>query len=329
VPRLGLTFDMRRPAFASTSLAEQYAAMLDVAEYADRSGFDALMFNEHHASEDGYLPSPLVATAGVAARTSRLLLRPLIVAPLYEPLKLAEDLAITDQLSGGRLQPVLGAGYRREDFHLFGVDPASRRPRLLETIEVLRRAWTGEPFELEGRTVRVTPRPAQDPGPPILLGGMSRTAARIAAQVGDGFFPAGDRWWDVYREECAAAGKPDPGPPAQAGGPMFLHVSEDPERDRPRIAPYLLSAIALYREWALENAAGLGAMPPQFAPSDEDELRTSPHYRFLTPEECVPIVEAVGPDGFFVLRPLWGGYEPELALSSLQLFVERVLPRVA
>jgi len=111
---------------------------------------------------------------------------------------------------------------------MFGVDPTSRRPRLVETIEVLRRAWTGEPFAYDGRTVRVTPRAAQDPGLPILLGGMSRAAAWIAAQVGDGFFPAGAGWWEAYRAECAAAGKPDPGQPTQETGPMFLHVSEDP-----------------------------------------------------------------------------------------------------
>src|SRR5690606_34288739 len=130
-----------------------YQAALDQCEWADRVGFHAVGFMEHHASSDGYLPSPIVMAAAAAARTKNLLIGVTVLLPLYDPLRAAEDLAVLDLIANGRSRITAIAGYRREEYEQFGLD-ISRRPSLMERgIETLKRAWTGEPFDFDGRRV--------------------------------------------------------------------------------------------------------------------------------------------------------------------------------
>src|SRR5205823_8131722 len=98
------------------------------------------------------------------------------------------------------------------EFEMLGVPPSERAARVRETVETLKRAWTGEPFEFRGRTVRVLPTPAQPGGPKITLGGTSEAAARRAARIADGFIPSEPPYWEPYLDECLKLGKPDPGP---------------------------------------------------------------------------------------------------------------------
>lgn len=321
--RLILTYDMWGPSFAKVPLREQYAAMLDQCEYADRNGFHAVCFNEHHATDDGYMPSPLVAISAVAARTRKVALRPLILVPLYDPLRLAEDLAVIDLISDGRLEPVLGAGYRAEEFAMFARDLSGRRQAVDDMVATLRKAWTGELFEHQGRTVRITPRPARRPGPPILMGGSTPLAARAAARLSDGFYPTSSSVWEPYRRECVKLGKPDPGP-GPSRSPMFLHITKDPDHDWPLLTPYLLNAIRQYRGWNIGNQA----VPPQFAMEHEADLRASESYKVLTPDQTVDMLAGLGEGGQLILRPMWGGYDPQLAWSSMKLLIEEVLPQV-
>ncbi len=191
--QLQLSFDLRRPDFASSERGELYAAMLEICEWADSRGFERAFFGEHHGAEDGYLPSPLSACAAAAGRTRHLRFRPVLLTPLYDPLRLAEDIAVVDLLSGGRIEPLLAAGYRPAEFAMFDRALDDRRRRVDETLAVLRQAWTGEPFEYHGRTVQVTPTPLQKPGPPIYLGGSFPSIARQAAHVADWLLPRGTK----------------------------------------------------------------------------------------------------------------------------------------
>src|SRR4051812_3445368 len=101
---------MRAPEFG-TSSTQLYSAMLEHVAFADRHGFDRVLFSEHHDADDGYCPSPLVAAAAAAARTRRLKIRiQALILPLHDPLRVAEDAAILDIVSGGRLEIVIGAG---------------------------------------------------------------------------------------------------------------------------------------------------------------------------------------------------------------------------
>jgi len=318
-----IAFDMRAPSFGAPA-RKLYDAALDMCAWADELGFDTVGIGEHHASDDGYLPSPLVFAAAAAARTRRIALRPsVLLAPLYDPIKLAEDTAVLQILSGGRLVLGIGAGYRPVEFEMFGKRREDRRRLYEQAIEVLRQAWTGEPFEFQGRKVRVMPAP--EPPPPILLGGAHPAVARRAARIADGFFPPQGESWDVYREECQKLGKPDPGEFMQLG-PVYVHVTEEPDRDWERIAPHARHVVESYSEWTLE-AYGRPAGP--FAKHvSPDDLRASGAYQVVTPEGAIALARERAPHAVFLLTPLLGGLDPDFAWQGLRLFEREVWPFV-
>src|SRR5437762_8727877 len=180
----GLRFDFRNPAFAGTTHAERYAAALDMAEWADRLGCVSIAVSEHHCSPDGYLPSPLPMLAAMAARTTNVqFMVAALIASFYDPLRLAEDMTVLDNLSKGRVDLIVAGGYVREEFAMYGVPMSERARRVTETVATLRAAFTGEPFEFRGRIVQVTPPPHRPSGPAIMLGGSSEPAARRAARI--------------------------------------------------------------------------------------------------------------------------------------------------
>jgi alkanesulfonate monooxygenase SsuD/methylene tetrahydromethanopterin reductase-like flavin-dependent oxidoreductase (luciferase family) len=280
------------------------------------------VLSEHHGSPDGYLPSPLVMAAAVAARTRQVRITiSALIAPLHDPIRLAEDLAMVDVVSNGRLIPVLAAGYVASEFRTFDKDIGKRGKLLDEALDVLARAWTGEPFEYRGRTVRVTPRPVQQPRPPLLLGGSTLAAARRAARRADYFIPSTPDCFELYRAELAKLGKPDPGPMPQTLG-MFVHVAEDPNAAWARIAKHALHENNAYGGWLAE--AGLKG--PYEPTDDPAALRASGRYLVLTPSELVSRARELGPFGTVVLHPLMGGMDPELGWESLELIAAKVLP---
>ena len=174
----GLRFDFRNPDFAGTAMADRYAAALDIAAWADRLGCVSIAVSEHHGSPDGYLPSPIPMVAAMAARTTNVrFMIAALIAPFYDPLRLAEDVLVLDNLSRGRVDFIVGGGYVHEEFAMFGVPLNERVRRVRETVATLRAAFTGEPFEHRGRTVQITPGPFRPGGPAILLGGSSEPAA--------------------------------------------------------------------------------------------------------------------------------------------------------
>ena len=181
------------PAGSDRTFAQEYRETLELVRLAESLGFDSAWVSEHHGSSDGYLPSLLPMLAAFAAVTERIALGTgIVLTPLHDPLRLAEDAAVVDQLSGGRLILGLGIGWREEEFRMFGVPMRERGGRTTETVEVLRRAWTGRRFSFEGKTmaydrVKVTPAPARAGGPPIFLGGYDDRAVRRAGRMGDGY----------------------------------------------------------------------------------------------------------------------------------------------
>jgi alkanesulfonate monooxygenase SsuD/methylene tetrahydromethanopterin reductase-like flavin-dependent oxidoreductase (luciferase family) len=317
--KIALSFDMRAPAFG-TSADRLYAAALEQSAWADAAGFDCISVMEHHGADDGYLPSPMVMASAIAARTSSATVRlSALILPLHDFLRAAEDLAVLDLVSGGRLVVIIGAGYRDVESEMFDVDPRRRAALVEEGVDVLTKAWSGEPFDFRGRTVRVTPRPFQRPRPTLFLGGSSPAAARRAARIADGFRPAKPELMDVYLAELAALGK-EPPPGLERRSPPFVHVSNDPDRDWSRIAPHALHEMNSYAAWSA------GKSIARFAHADDpDELRRSGAYRVLTPDECV---EWIQDSRAINLRPLMGGMDPELGWEGLELFASEVLPRV-
>jgi len=322
--KLALRYDLRAPDFA-TPAAELYRAALEQCAWADGQGFDHVVLSEHHGAADGYCPSPAVLGAAIAGATTRLRIQLLVVVvTLHDPLRVAEDLAVLDLVSGGRLDVFLGAGYRPEEFAMFGRDMA-RRAELMETaVAVLEQAWTGEPFEHNGIEVRVTPRPCQRPRPPLFLGGQTKVAARRAARLADGFMPAtpAPAVVEAYRAERERLGL-DEGWIPGASGPLFLHVARDPGAAWARIAPHALHEANSYLEWV-----GGGPENVYSVLTDADSLLASGLYAVVTPAECVAMARAKGPDGQLTLHPLMGGLDPALAWESLELFAAEVLPEL-
>jgi len=319
-----VSFDMRAPAFGAPA-KELYAAALDICAWADELGFDVIGLGEHHASEDGYLPSPIPLAGAIAGRTARIKIRPnVLLAPFYDPVKLAEDLSVLQYIAQGRLEVVIGAGYRPYEFQMFGKRREDRKELYVNAFEFLRKAWSGETFDYEGRSVTITPVP--DPAPRLLLGGTHPAVARRAARIADGFYPPAGENWDIYRKTCLELGKPDPGETFKALGPIYTHVSEDPDGDWDRIAPHAAHVVRSYAEWTIE-AYGRAAGP--FAKGvDTDDLRASGAYQVLRPEETVEMIRGLGPDRTFILTPLLGGLDPDFAWDGLRRFERGVWPHV-
>ncbi len=321
---LVISYDMRAPSFGAPA-ASLYAAALDQVAWADEVGFDLVGLGEHHASPDGYDPSPLVLAAAMAGRTRRIRLRTsVLLAPLYDPIKLAEDAAVLQLVSGGRLELGVGAGYRPAEFEMFGRRLEDRWKVMGEVCELLRLAFRGEPFRWKGRRCHVTPRP--DPPPPVLLGGSSAAAARRAARIADGWFPPLEpALWPPYREECLRLRKPDPGPyPRQ--GPIFLWIAEDVERGWEQVMPHVLHQLCSYAEWTAE-AFGRPA-GPYAGKVRAETVRGSSAYRVLTPQQAVELVEGLGAHSVLYLNPLLAGIAPERSWEMLRLYEREVHPTV-
>jgi alkanesulfonate monooxygenase SsuD/methylene tetrahydromethanopterin reductase-like flavin-dependent oxidoreductase (luciferase family) len=320
-----LRFDMRAPADGPAAITDLYDAALEMAAWGEQHGAAAVVVSEHHASSDGYLPAPLVLASAIAARTSTV---PITVAallvPLHDPVRLAEDMAVLDVISHGRVAYVAGLGYRPEEYSMFGQSLGERGRRMEECLTVMQRAWSGETFEYDGRTVNVTPPPVTPGGPMLMYGGGSRAAARRAARFGMSFFA--QTWVDgleqTYLDECAALGT-EPGMciiPAP-GSATSMFVAEDVEAAWRRLGPYLLHDARMYASWLGDTAAASKSTADSI-----DALRAEGGpYRIVTPAEAVDYVRT---HGFLALHPLCGGCPPELAWETLELVADRVIPEV-
>lgn len=321
-----LRFDMRAPESSPASTADLYAAALEMAEWAERHGALQLVVSEHHGSEDGYLPAPLVLASAMAGRTRSIRIQvAALVLPLHDPIELAEQMAVLDIASGGRVSYLVAVGYRPEEYAMFGRDFGGRGQRMEACLDALRRAWTGEPFEFEGRPACVTPKPVTPGGPGLMMGGRTAVAARRAARFGLGMIAqeGHPELEAIYREECEKLGLP-PGlcinPPVGAVTAGF--VADDPDRAWAEIGPYLLHDARMYAQWqGSEQARRAG----QLADSVEALRAQQGIYRIFTPDEAV---EHIRTAGIFVAQPLTGGLPPDLAWPSLEVLASEVLPRV-
>lgn len=321
-----IRFDMRAPAFSSASPRDLYAAALDMAAWADEHDFVTITVSEHHGTEDGYLPSPLVMAGVLAGRTRRIGISVMaLLVPLGDPLRLAEEIAVLDLASGGRLAVCAGLGYRPEEYAAAGRDFARRGKLLDEALHKMLCAWSDEPVEHNGVKVDVTPKPLTKPHPLLLVGGGSRAAARRAARFGLPFAPQIDdpALFDLYESECRRLGVTN-GFVVRPGDGAMTFVSEDPDRTWREIGRHWLHDAKTYAAWARHGVPSAVTSKAQTV----DELRSEGKYRVLTPEQCVATAKERGPAATFVHFPLAGGTPPELAWRSLELYASDVLPHI-
>jgi probable F420-dependent oxidoreductase len=336
--RIGLgLFTGQIPPGSDRTFRQEYHDVVELSRLAETLGFDSAWVSEHHGSSDGYLPSLLPVLAALATATTRMHLGTgVLLTPFHDPLRLAEDVAVVDQLSGGRLILGLGLGWREEEFRMFGVPYGERVRRTTESVEILRRAWTGERFSFDGKTfrfdqVRVTPPPFSDNGPPIFLGGHVEAAVRRAGRLADGYIRSRSSLDEAkqalrWAEDGARAAGKDPG----SLGFAFLQnafVWEDGDA-WDVVGKGVAHQLGVYPAW------GTGADTPGRSlvatpPPDEVLRRTTPAGdRHAVLRALRPIIDAfAGRDEFhLVVRLHYPGMDFDTAARAIELFGAEVLP---
>jgi probable F420-dependent oxidoreductase len=157
-------------------------------------GFDSIWMEEHHSVVDHYWPSPLPVLAGFATRTSKVMLgTDILVAPFYHPVRLAEDIALLDVMSGGRFVLGVAIGYKPDEFALYGAELEKRGARFEEQLAIMKGLWTQDSISFKGRYYQVEgklePKPLTKPHPPVWIGGWGDITLRRAATLADNWIP--------------------------------------------------------------------------------------------------------------------------------------------
>ncbi|OBF81683.1 luciferase [Mycobacterium sp. 852002-51163_SCH5372311] len=310
-----LRFDMRAPDWAGP-VADLYAAAIDMCSWAETRGAGLAILSEHHGTEDSHLPAPLTLASAIAARTRSLaILLAAVPIPLWDPVRLAEEISVLDLISRGRVSYVFGVGHRAEEYHHFGIDMANRGKVADEILTVLGPLLRGEFVDIRGRRVRVTPACASPNGPLILIAGGSKAAARRAGTFGLGFVSQTDLpgLREFYEAQCRAHGH-EPGVvqfPVK-GTPTTVFVADDVDGAWEALGPHLLHdamTAASYRPHddsvaSITRADTVAALRAENGP-----------YRVLTSDEATDYVRSGKP---LPLHPLCGGLPPDAAWPYLE-----------
>lgn len=234
--RVGVTLEMRNSPNRWQTWNELWEDCLWYFTEAEALGIDNLLVQEHFFTDDGYAPSVPVLLSALIERTSTARVGSYVyVAPLHQPAHLAQEIAVLDQRSGGRMEAALGIGHRVAEYVAFGFDPRTRPSRMEETIEILKLAFTGEPFSYEGKYwhlsgIEVQPPPLQKPHPPLWLAATTPVAAERAGRHGLNLAAASadPAVYEAYRVALVAAGH-DPAT-KRISNPWSITVTdEDPD----------------------------------------------------------------------------------------------------
>ncbi len=259
--RYGVIFSCQDPEGSPIGHPAVYESALACAVAAEEQGYDWINVTEHHVAADGYLPALFVLLAAMAARTERIRLSTgMLILTLHSPVRIAEEAAVLDIVSGGRLTLGVAAGYREVEFEAMQVDYHTRGKRFVESLELMRLAWTGEPFTFSGEVfdlpeLVVRPVPIQRPGIPLWLGGTTPVALRRVVRHGAPVFPGAtdeiavvaERMasYDRLRDTLGATG------PRALVLPRLAVVADTTEEARRRALPGILAMLQTYQSWGL------------------------------------------------------------------------------
>jgi alkanesulfonate monooxygenase SsuD/methylene tetrahydromethanopterin reductase-like flavin-dependent oxidoreductase (luciferase family) len=262
--RIGVSYDFRNPVNSGVSDAHLYAEILEQVKWLDQIGADMVWFTEHHFVEDGYLPSWVPVAGAMAAVTSHVRFgTDICLMPFNHPIRLAEDLAVLDNISGGRVDIGLGMGYATHEFRGFGFPPSRRVSLMNEGIEVLQQCFTGERFSYHGKRyqfedVIIKPGYVQKGGPPIWLAAMSEPGALRAAHYDTNFLPQGLRKksFDPWVEALQSTDRKTSD--KRVGIIRSILVTDDRSADWPVIRAAEKYRMQLYNRFFEESGEGFG-----------------------------------------------------------------------
>ena len=320
--KLGLYFDLRNPAPWARPWPEVYGRALDLVVEAERLGAASVWFSEHHLFSDGYLPQPLTFAAAAAARTTRVRIGTAVLLAALRPAALvAEEAAVIDQISGGRLELGIGAGYSVPEYELYNADITKRYGLTDAAVAEIRRLLD------EGI---VTPPAAQNPFP-IWLGYQGPQGAKRAGRLGVGLLSLDRALLDPYREGLVEGGHDSA--TARTGGMLDIIVADDPEAAFERILPHYAHQLNSYRAAAV---AGSGRDAPKEI--TVEKLRSGaaqkgqiPGLRVLTPTDAVNAIRE-STDGSPVEHVyLWAsvaGMPDDLVERHVELTCTQVAPNL-
>jgi alkanesulfonate monooxygenase SsuD/methylene tetrahydromethanopterin reductase-like flavin-dependent oxidoreductase (luciferase family) len=287
----GYLYDFRNPPTWRRPWAELYAETLDFITWSESVGFEGAWVPEHHGAEDGYMPSPLVALGAIAARTKSMKLGSAVaLAPLYHPVRFAEECAVLDNLSNGRLEMAVAVGYRRREADGYGVDFSTRGRRTDEFLEIVTRLWAGDTVSYEGKHfvlkhASIVPTPIRG-RIPLYMGGFTDKALERTAKYGDGYF-GNMEVVDLYHEKMRAAGK-DPATGRIRIQGLFTVVAHDPEKALHELAPYFHHVNNTYGQWLNEDRAATGMGDKALLkPMTLEAFKASGILSILTPAQAI------------------------------------------
>ncbi len=323
--RFGLWYDFRNPAQWRRPFTELYTETLEQIAWAETLGYESIWVSEHHYVDDGYLPAMFPALAAIAARTTRVAIGTnVLLLPLYDPLHVAEDAAVVDVISGGRLELGLGLGWKPQEFAIFGQRLRERASRFEEGIELLRRLFTEDNASHAGRHFRVDgvslqPKPTRPM--PIYLGANSEPAARRAARIGDGLMALDAETTGWYMHELRRLGHEGSG---AVLGSINMVVDRDPERAWAETKDHWLFQANEYRRYAYDER------PQDYVPlTDPDELRRRERWHAVDPAGAVALIRdatqglPVKDLHFWAIPP---GGSVKAASERIELFAKEVIP---
>jgi alkanesulfonate monooxygenase SsuD/methylene tetrahydromethanopterin reductase-like flavin-dependent oxidoreductase (luciferase family) len=313
-----------------SSAARGIAETIEFVRTARDLGYDSV-FTINHFLGNLLTPQTISMTARLIDHSGSMTLGTgILILPLFHPVHVAEEFATLDQLSGGRIVLGVGTGYRKEEFDSFQVDHETRGGRLGEGVRLIRRLWSDERVDFEGKfyTVqgkRIGVPPLQPGGPKIWIGAGARPAIERAAKIGDAWFTPGNspspeylpKHVRIYDDALRAAGKPVEGIERPIIKEMFVHPDGDYARQL--ALEYLGREYAAYGEYE-----ALDWFKSRWHELVENSLIVG------DPDTVVAKVRAVAAHGFnhFVFRSFWGGMPIALAQECLRTFAEQVRPRL-
>jgi alkanesulfonate monooxygenase SsuD/methylene tetrahydromethanopterin reductase-like flavin-dependent oxidoreductase (luciferase family) len=321
----------QRPPDDPRTDADLYSEVIERCVAAEDGGFDSVWVSEHHFLDDGYMPSLLVTAAAIAQATSRIEIGTgVLLAPLQDPLRVAEDAATVDLISKGRLILGIGAGWRAEEFDVFGVAQDDRPALMRRTVRVLRGAWSPTTFELDGHHVNVTPKPSRPI--PLWMGGFAPGAVKRAGRIADGFLgsstgTAGIAAFAQAKELALEARKAAGKDPDDFTFALHVpaYVSDGDAWDE--VKPYYTYLRWKYADMAQARGSTQPKSPPEL---DEAQLRQT--IMCGTAEEVATQVaafrEALGDDIHFIFRSDFPGLPQDRQLEQIDRLATGVVPRL-